>query len=272
MRRGLCAALLIVGGLLAFAAESLAGEAILVSQPFYSGMQFYVYQPHGVPKGWYATYDGYLVYKDSGGVWRYGSKNGANCIATEYVVGSVVPSLVGLTPVAETFRTFPPVLETPAPGFVPYPAPSLPLWAQDPAFLAIGKWEKSVDRIGVLTKPAAPVAWRGDHPRVIYVWTGRRWHQITLKEEQIQPLSVLRAQLYDLTVRVNQSGTAWRSEDTAVLSRYAAKWGYGWMGQIALLRPSWPDGQLTRSRRESGVVPVGYVEAGASARRGWPAY
>ncbi|MCR4819332.1 MAG: hypothetical protein K5841_10285 [Fretibacterium sp.] len=249
MRRRLCLALFITGGLLALAGESLGGEPLLVSQPFYSGMQFYVYRPSGVPAGWYATYDGYLVYRDSGGVWRYGSKNGASCIATEYIVGSVVPSLAGLMPVTEKFSAFPHAQETSAPGFIPYSAPGgsggyysagHQLWTRNPAFLAIEKWDKSVDRIGVLSKPAAPVAWRGDHPRAIYVWTGRRWYQITLREDETQPLSVLRSRLYELTVQVNQSGTDWRPEDTAVLIQYAAKWGYGWMGRIALLRPSWP--------------------------------
>ena len=250
MRRGLCLALLVTGSLLTLAGIAGAVEqggpagALLVSQPAYDGMQFYVYQPSGVPKGWYATYDGYLVYRDSGGVWRYGSKNGTSCIATEHIVGSVVPSLMGLTPAVEKNTAIPPSSAVLARGIsIPgraYPASHSPLWTRDPAFLAVGKWEKSVDRIGVLSKPAAPVAWRGDHPKVLYVWTGRRWHQITMKENWLNPLSALRSQLYDLTVRVNQSGTAWRSEDTAALIPYAAKWGYGWMGQINLLRPSWP--------------------------------
>ena len=245
MRRGLCLALLVMGSLLPLAGVAVGQEgpvgALLVSQPAYDGMQFYVYQPSGIPKGWYATYDGYLVYRDNGGVWRYGSKNGASCVATEYIVGSVVPSLMGLTPVEGKITAAPPsstaiprVISIPGRAYSTSPAPQ---WTRNPAFLAVGKWEKSVDRIGVLSKPAAPVAWSGDHPKVLYVWTGRRWHQITMKENWPNPFSALKSQLYDLTVQVNQSGVAWRGEDTAALISYAARWGYGWMGQINLLRP-----------------------------------
>ncbi|MCR5346530.1 MAG: hypothetical protein K6E38_02035 [Fretibacterium sp.] len=241
MRRGLRLALFSLIGLLALAGETLGADALLVSQPFYSGMQFYVYRPAGVPQDWYATFDGYLVYRDSGGVWRYGSKDGAACIATEYIVGSVVPSLLGLTPAERMPVASLPVPETSAPELLPYPASySSQAWLRNPAFLAIEKWEKSVDRIGVLSKPAAPVAWRGDHPKVIYVWTGSRWHQITTEGEWARPLSVLKGQLYDLTLRINKSGGDWRAEDTTALVRCAAKWGYAWMGQITLLRPSWP--------------------------------
>ena len=243
MRRGFCLALIAAGSLLIFSGIAGAETPLLVSQPFYDGMQFYVYQPSGVPAGWYATYDGYLVYKDGGGVWRYGSKNGADCVATDYIVGAVVPSLLGLTPVAKNSAgVLPssPAVDISMPGRAFWP--EAPSWTRDPAFLAVGKWEKSVDRIGVLSKPAAPVAWSGDHPKVLYVWTGRRWHQITLKEDWPNPFSALKSQLYNLTVQVNKSGTAWRGEDTAALISYAAKWGYGWMGQINLLRPSWLDG------------------------------
>ena len=218
---------------------SVPSGALLVTQPAYSGMQFCVYQPAGVPKGWYATYDGYLVYKDSGGVWRYGSKNGSNFVATGHIVGAVVPSLVGLGPVkrpdlAESPASLP--VQGPARYGEAYAAP----WMRNPAFLAVGKWGKSVDRMGVLSKPAAPVAWSGDRPEAIYVWTGRRWYQITAREGGARPLDGLRSKLYELTVQVNESGGSWREEDTAALARYVAGWGYAWLGRITLVRPSWP--------------------------------
>ena len=213
-----------------------ATDASRVLQPAYSGMEFYVHRPAGLPEGWYATYDGYLVYRDGGGVWRYGSEGPSGPVRTNYVVGSVVPSLVGLSPIVKP--TAPTVWDAPLPqrGIA---FPYAPQWTRDPAFTAIGDWGKSVDRMGVLGKPAAPMAWKGERPRVIYVWTGRRWHQITPKEGG-RPFTELRGHLYNLTVLVNQSKMVWSDEDTAALARCAETWGYAWMGQIYLMRPSWP--------------------------------
>ena len=73
-----------------------AADPILITQPAYSGMQFYVYRPYNIPGGWYATYDGYPVFRNADGIWVYGSCVGANIVPTAYVVGSVVPSVAGL--------------------------------------------------------------------------------------------------------------------------------------------------------------------------------
>ena len=61
-------------------------------------MRFYVYQPYNMPKGWYVTFDGYAVKKNKDGVWVYGTFAGPNLTPTNYIVGSVVPSLAGLSP------------------------------------------------------------------------------------------------------------------------------------------------------------------------------
>ena len=89
--------------------------------------------------------------------------------------------------------------------------------------------------MGILTKPAVPVAWKGEYPKVIYAWTGRSWYQITCREGTL-PLSALRNRAYDLTVITNRSNFRWRSEDLGALYQYATMWGYGWMGQIVLSR------------------------------------
>ena len=89
--------LLALAFLLAFAGEGAAvaavwmnaADPILITQPAYSGMQFYVYRPYNIPGGWYATYDGYPVFRNADGIWVYGSCVGANIVPTAYVVGSV---------------------------------------------------------------------------------------------------------------------------------------------------------------------------------------
>ena len=251
------------------------GAPILITQPAYSGMQFYAYRPHNIPSGWYATYDGYPVFKGADGVWMYGSNSGRGIVPTSYVVGSVVPSVVGLVPWAATSvpavvaPAAPPVIapvvtSTPhgvdtlapqtvtvltnqgmetavatpplQPAAAPVNALYVPGWAVNSSFLAIGNWSRSVDRIGVLVKPALPVAWKGRYPKVIYAWTGQSWYQITLRDGT-SPFSALKNKAYDLTVISNKTNFHWRDEDMGTLAQYAAMWGYTWMGQILLTRP-----------------------------------
>ena len=77
-------------------------EPVLVAQPVYAGMSFYAYQPYNMPKGWYVTFDGFPIVRASSGVWVYGSYNGASLVPTSYVVGSVNPYTISLTPYVDT--------------------------------------------------------------------------------------------------------------------------------------------------------------------------
>ncbi len=70
-------ACLLSGFLMALASVVLASpaearvyvaEPLLVVQPSYAGMQFYVYRPYNMPKNWYVTFDGSPVTKNRDGV------------------------------------------------------------------------------------------------------------------------------------------------------------------------------------------------------------
>ena len=91
---------LFLGLLMSFASSAEArvyvAEPLLVAQPSYAGMQFYVYRPYNMPKNWYVTFDGYPVTKNRDGVWVYGTASGPNLNPTNYIVGSVVPSMAGI--------------------------------------------------------------------------------------------------------------------------------------------------------------------------------
>ena len=104
------AALVLVLGLSggAFCAE----KAILVTQPAYHSMSFYVYKPVNVPRDFYVTFDGYLVYKNSRGVWNYGSAEKGGVVKTDYVVGAVIPSVVRLKPYNVKISSVAPILGT----------------------------------------------------------------------------------------------------------------------------------------------------------------
>ena len=230
-------------------AKLYVAEPLLVAQPSYAGMQFYVYRPYNMPKDWYVTFDGYPVKKNPDGVWVYGTANGPNLMPTNYIVGSVVPSMAGITPWVQQaqiseLRKVPTqevsVVRQSAPPASRLAAGEthstwIPDWTYNSRFMAIGNWKSSVDRMGVLHNPAVPVAWKGKYPKVIYVWTGRSWYQVAAREYQ-GPMSALKGQLYDLTRMVKHNQFVWYEADVPVLAQQATAWGYYWMGEVVLSR------------------------------------
>ena len=231
------------------AAKVYVTEPLLVAQPSYAGMQFYVYRPYNMPKGWYVTFDGYPVKKNSDGVWVYGTANGPNLNPTNYIVGSVVPSMAGLMPwvhparISELRKTptqeMMSVRQSAPPGSTLARGQThstwIPDWTYNSRFMAVGGWQHSVDRMGVLHNPAVPVAWRGTSPTVIYVWTGKSWYQITPRGSQ-SPQRALKAELYNLVRMVKNNQFVWYEEDMPVLAQQATAWGYYWMGEVVPAR------------------------------------
>ena len=254
----LLAALMFILGLTGCA--SCAEQAIQVTQPAYNNMQFYVYKPVNVPREFFVTFDGYLVYRDNKGVWLYGSAEKSGIAKTGYVVGSVIPSVVKIKPynvkISSVAPINPPVRQEsavppnkssrmvympPASGLELYTpqelSPNNPDWTQNSNFMAIGRWHKSIDRIGVTDRPMMPVAWKGDYPEVIYAWTGLQWRQLDAKQNHTKALSTLRRGMYDLTRYMRKVNMLhWTDDDTHVLSQYSVMWGYEWMGMIILGR------------------------------------
>lgn len=251
------------------AVASAAETPIWVHQPAYDGMSFYVYKPASITNGWYVTYDGYPVYKTWNGTWIYGTRTAEGILPTNYVVGSVVPSVVGLVPwvrdaqpatgvpqmvpvqqsvpvpvaVADRSVTYMP----PAPNGEVSQVPQLPVlapvvpvnqapvsfayvpaWMADPNFMSVVNWK--IDRVGVLNRPAIPVAWSGHMPEVIYAWTGRSWQQVDAANKTV--ISALRGALYALARRANYEHLNWGGADTTTLAGCAATWGCRWMGEI----------------------------------------
>ena len=246
-------------------ASSLFGavnvNAELVNQPAYHHMNFYVYKPANLPKEFYSTFDGYIVYRGEHGIWHYASAEKSGIIKTGYVVGSVIPEVVRLKPhnakissVAPIYNTdrvdsspkspeivyVPPVnIHVRPEGYRTVPVYSLEqtAWSQDANFMSVSKWQNSIDRIGVISRPYIPVAWKGDYPEVIYVWTGAKWRELFPRGTDQSALSTMRREIYDLTVEANKTKSFyWSEQDTRILSQYAAMWGYRWMGIINLGR------------------------------------
>ncbi|MBQ9564143.1 MAG: hypothetical protein IJU98_01015 [Synergistaceae bacterium] len=227
-------------------AKVYVAEPLLVEQPSYAGMTFYVYRPYNMPKGWYVTFDGFPVRKNDDGVWVYGTSSGPNLTATNYIVGSVVPSLAGITPWVQpaqisSFRNLPnagaltarqPALPESRLAGGQTTSTWIPDWTYNPRFMAIGNWKGSVDRIGILHNPNVPIAWKGDSPKVIYVWTGKGWHQLMPRENE-PAMSAIRREMYSLTRIVKCNQLVWYEEDVPVLAQQSTAWGYYWMGEIS---------------------------------------
>ena len=228
-----------------------ADKAILVTQPAYHYMSFHVYKPANLPGDIYATFDGYLVYQQKN-IWYYASYNKGSITKTGYVVGSVIPQVVKLKPYNARISSTAPILDTESinqdsPRIIYTPPSSKPEgyniylpnnidWTQNEKFMSIGKWQGTVNKIGVLSRPKIPVAWKGDCPEVIYAWTGAKWKQIFTRNKFSSALSTLRREIYDLTIESRKSNLLyWSDDDTRILAQYSGAWAYEWLGVINLL-------------------------------------
>lgn len=222
-------------------------EPLLVPESPYAGMTFYVYRPYNMPEDWYITLDGYPVKKNPDGMWVYGTSEGPNLVATNYVVGSIVPSMAGITKwvsdaqiselrklptsdmTAVTQRTFTRSQMAQGQNQSTY----IPDWTFRYDFMAIGNWKGTVDRIGVLDNPATPAAWKGNRPKVVYVWVGNAWHQLNVKEGQ-RPINAMIRENMKIRRLLRQSGFKWYEQDMTILAQQARAWGYYWLGAIHL--------------------------------------
>jgi hypothetical protein len=231
-------------------------EPVLVNQPLYAGMNFYVYRPYNLPAGWYVTFDGYPVVRTSSGAWVYGAMSQNGLVPTAFVVGSINPASLPLLqyPVPAAVSSFNHVQVLPLDAVSPHrlqqPVPpslppsgrillptAVPSWAVNPSFNAIGSWDRLVDRMGILGNPRVPIAWKGDRPKAIYAWTGRSWYQMTSSSVDIpeKPSEILKDHLYTLTRMVHRNNVYWNDSDTPLLAHQAAVWGYLWMGRLTPL-------------------------------------
>lgn len=230
-------------------AKLYVAEPLLVPQSPYAGITFYVYKPYNMPKDWYVTLDGYPVIKNPDGTWVYGTMEGPNLTATNYVVGSVVPSMAGITKYisdiqVSELRKLPDndMIQVQQKAYTRSQMAQgqthstyIPGWTFNPSFMAIGNWKGTVDRIGVLNDPVVPAAWSGQHPKVIYVWTGSLWHQVNRGESQ-SAKNALRHEYANIKRLVRESGFKWYQQDMPILAQQAKAWGYYWLGEVSITR------------------------------------
>ena len=220
-------------------------EPLLVPNSAYAGMTFYVYKPYNMPKGWYVTLDGYPVKKNPDGMWVYGNAEGPNLVATNYVVGSVVPSMAGITkwisdvqvselrklPTEEIFAVRQSGFSRSEMAQGKKYSTYIPAWTYNPAFMAVGNWKPSVDRLAVLGDLGVPAAWKGTNPKLIYIWTGSLWYQLDTGDFR-SPKKAVARNYTTLRQLIRGSGFKWYAQDTPVLAQQSRAWGYYWLGEI----------------------------------------
>lgn len=244
---------LAVFALVLLASESQAKryitEPLLVPESPYTGMTFYVYRPYNMPKNWYVTLDGYPVHKNHDGMWVYGTAEGPNLVPTNYVVGSIVPSMAGITKwISEVqiseLRKFPnaEILEVRQKHFTRSQMAQgkkystyIPAWTYNPAFMAVGNWKPTVDRMAVLSDLGVPAAWLGGNPKLIYLWTGSLWYQVDTGDLR-SPKKAIARNYTKLRRLIRDSGFKWYAQDTPVLAQQSKAWGYYWLGEINFTR------------------------------------
>lgn len=242
-------------------------EPVLVAQPAYAGMSFYIYRPYNMPTGSFVTFDGYPVIQISKGIWVYGIFHGSTLIPTNFTVGSIDPDTlytsVGSPVQAQISSTqYVQVPVAPIPTITPkesdqmykrepFPASApiqqvaqqqttaaqetyCPNWMKNSNFNSVGSWKKLVDRMAVLQKPRIPLAWKSDKPAAVYAWTGKSWYQMKTRNNET-PAETLKNHVYSLVRMVNTNGFIWRDSDTPLLANQAAIWGYLWIGCVTLI-------------------------------------
>ena len=187
-------------------------------------MNFEIWQPAGLPAGWYATFDGFPVAQVAKDRWVYGRMgiDGA-LVPTDVLVGSVVPSDVpGLTRVATTWIFY--------------------RYFADPEFQRV--LELGCDHMAFLDDlyVRTAVAWTAGKPGV-WVWLCDHWKKILPRSGEYtwQALKRHRPWLAEELRKCHMWW--WTGSEPMDLTDLARQWGMIWMGRMGIEKlGTWRDG------------------------------
>jgi hypothetical protein len=119
---------------------------------------------------------------------------------------------------------------------IPDPLASTVRWMQSEKFNEISRWRFRVDRMGILTDPRVPIAWKSATPYEIYFWTGEEWARVRKKGTGKVAYDDT---LYDARESIEEVLDArnfrWYEPDTPSLAASASLMRYRWMGDIDLI-------------------------------------
>ena len=181
-------------------------------------MNFEIWQPAGLPTGWYATFDGFPVAQVAKDRWVYGQMGIDGTLApTDVLVGSVVPSDVpGLARIAATW--------------------AYSRYVNSPEFRSI--LNRNCDRMGYLndTCVRTAVAWSTRKPGV-WVWLGNRWKKILPRSGEYTWQALKRYRQW-LCEELRKNNVWWTGAEPADLADLARQWGLLWSGGMGIDRLS----------------------------------
>lgn len=122
--------------------------------------------------------------------------------------------------------------------YPPLPRARTVAWMQEARFQEISRWRFRVDRMGILTSPRVPIAWKGTHPYEVYFWTGTEWARVRRQRaayENKETYDDILAHAEQSIARiVTERGYEWDEYDTPSLAANASLFRYTWIGDVAL--------------------------------------
>lgn len=223
----LCLAALMAGSGACFAAEILSSVqnspygalpstsvSVMAAYQKPYAMNFEIWQPAGLPSGWYATFDGFPVAQISENRWVYGKLglDGA-IIPTDILVGSVIPTNV--------------------PGLVRVAAVgNYGMYISSEEFRKILNY--GCNRMAFLNDPymRTVIAWSDQRPGV-YLWLGDRWKRFSPNSGEYT-WQVLKRNRVWINEELRKNNVWWPVGDHFETADMARQCGILWLGEFVL--------------------------------------
>jgi hypothetical protein len=134
---------------------------------------------------------------------------------------------------------------------IPDPLGATVRWMQSEKFNEISRWRFRVDRMGILTDPRVPIAWKGSRPYEVYFWTGEEWARVrrsgTKRVAYDETLYRARESMREVLADRNFQ---WYEPDTPSLAANASLMRYKWVGDVDLI-----DAEIRAEKRAGEKAP-----------------
>ena len=200
--------------LLFLAGSTAHGRPVIAAYQQMYTMNFEVWNPTGLPPGWYATFDGFPVSQIAPNYWVYGYVDqSGGLVPTSVAVGSVVPA-----DLPELARVVAPY------GYYNF--------LQNREFCKIA--DSRCNNMAMLDDPMirTVVAWRtGDTD--LKIWVADRW--MTIRASGGQKISQALSQKYLIIVQeMRGKNFFWSARDSIDLADLSRSWGFLWRGSIKI--------------------------------------
>jgi tetratricopeptide (TPR) repeat protein len=141
--------------------------------------------------------------------------------------GDSSPEPGGVDPLTGAYLEYAPL--------IPDPLGATVRWMQSEKFNEISRWRFRVDRMGILTDPRVPIAWKSSRPYEIYFWTGEEWARVRRKTHKAAYDDTLYRARESIKEVLADRNFQWYEPDTPSLAASASLRRYKWVGDIDLI-------------------------------------